>query len=73
MTEANKTMALRLTDYEQAGLYLILKDSTRPALTRKNIEAITAKYWADPQKIPPHVKDAIEPFKGAHSPLLAAG
>ena len=46
---------LSLGDYEQPGLYLILKDSTRLALTAENIERVTLDYWTNPAKIPPDV------------------
>lgn len=69
MIEADKTIALRLSDYQETGLYLILKDAKRLALTRQNIEAITAKYWTDPKKIPPPVKDAVDFQRCAFCPL----
>ena len=60
MTAGEKTINLRLTDFEEPGLYLILKDSTELVLTRENIEKVTREYWSNPHKIPPDVKEAVD-------------
>ena len=60
MTAAEKTINLRLTDFEEPGLYLILKDSTELVFTRENIEKVTREYWINPDKTPPHVKEAVD-------------
>jgi len=51
---------LQLGDYEEEGLYLILKDSTRLVLTRDNIEKVTSEFWKNPDKIPSNVKKAVD-------------
>ena len=51
---------IRLENYSEPGLHLTLKDSTRLILTRDSIESIAAEYWADPSKIPPAVKKAVD-------------
>jgi len=48
-----------LSDYEQPGLYLTLKDSTEIALTVEHVEKVTREYWENPDKIPPSVKEAV--------------
>ncbi|MBW1743181.1 MAG: hypothetical protein JRJ47_07085 [Deltaproteobacteria bacterium] len=60
MAEEEKTITLQLSHYKQPGLYLILEDSTELLLTRDNIEKVTAEMWADAEKIPPSVKEAVE-------------
>ena len=60
MTEGEKIVNVRLTDYEEPGLYLILKDSTRLVLTRENIEKVTQEYWINPDKIPPNIRKAVD-------------
>lgn len=60
MAEKGNVINLRLDDYKQKGLYLILQDSSRLILTRENIERLSEKYWEDPVKIPPKVKEAPE-------------
>ena len=73
MTEEGKSINLRLGDYEQKGLYLILKDSTRLRLTRENVERVTEKFWGDPAKIPPKVKEASEFQRCPVCPLRDSG
>ena len=73
MTESDKTIALRLPDYQDTGLYLILKGLRTIELTRKNIEAITAEYWTDPRKIPQHIKDAMEFQRCTFCPMRKIG
>ena len=59
--DANERVAnIRLSDHEQPGLYLTLKDSIKLSLTREHIEKVTYEYWLDPDKIPPSVKEAVE-------------
>jgi len=67
--EEEKTIALRLNDYGQKGLYLILKDSSRLELTRKNIKKVTEEFWNNPDKIPSNVKEAIEFQRCSFCPL----
>ena len=63
------TTSVHLDGYEQPGLYLVLKDSTRLTLTRDNIEEVTLKYWMNPDKIPPSVKRAVEFQRCSFCPL----
>jgi len=56
----NETINLKLSDYLQKGLYLILKDSTKIVLTREHIENTAKEYWNKPDKISPKVKSAVE-------------
>lgn len=60
MKKENKTIDLKLGDYPQRGLYLILKDGSKLTLTREQIEKTAENYWNNPDKIPPKVKSAIE-------------
>ncbi len=60
MAEDVKEKNVRLSDYEQPGLYLTMKDSTMIAFTQENIEKVTMEYWANPDKIPSSVKEAIK-------------
>lgn len=69
MTQIEKTIDIRLSDYPQIGLYLILKDSTRLVLTKENIEKITKEYWSDPDKIPDKVKKAVDFQRCSFCPL----
>jgi hypothetical protein len=61
---------IELKDYDQPGLYLLLRDSTRLALTRANIDRITAGYWSDPARIPAHIKKVIDFERCSICPLL---
>jgi len=56
----DKIINLKLSDYPQRGLCLILKDSTKVTFTREHIEKTAEEYWNNPDKIPPKVKSAIE-------------
>ena len=69
MTQTAKTIDIRLGDYPQTGLYLILKDSTRLVLTKENIEKITKEYWSDPDKISARVKRAVDFQRCSFCPL----
>ena len=69
MAEKEKVINVRLSNDEQPGLYLTLKDSTRLVLTRENIEKVTMEYWANPDKIPPDVRKAVEFQRCAFCPL----
>ncbi|MBW1742608.1 MAG: hypothetical protein JRJ47_04160 [Deltaproteobacteria bacterium] len=60
MAEEETIINLQLSQYEHPGLYLILSDSTELLLTRENIERVTAEMWADPEKIPSSIKEAVE-------------
>jgi hypothetical protein len=63
------TTSVHLDGYEQPGLYLVLKDSTRLTLTRDNIEEVTLGYWMNPDKIPSSVKRAVEFQRCSFCPL----
>lgn len=69
MAKEEKMINVRLSDYEQPGLYLTLKDSTRLAFTRENIEKVTMEYWMNPAKIPANAKKAVEFQRCAFCPL----
>ncbi len=69
MTEQDPTGDVRFDSYQETGLYLILKDSTQLILTRENIEKVASEYWADPNKIPPNVKEAGELQRCSFCPL----
>jgi hypothetical protein len=60
MLDEDMTADIRFDDYGQIGLYLLLQDSTRLVLTRENIEKVSTEYWANPDKIPPDVREAGE-------------
>ncbi len=55
-----KEIHLQLSRYRQPGLYLDFYDGDLLELTLGNIERISNEYWADPEKIPQNVKDAVE-------------
>jgi hypothetical protein len=69
LAEEEKVVNLRLQDYEKPGLYLSFEDSTQIVLTRENIEKTTEEYWADPDKIPPEVRKAVEFQRCGFCPL----
>ena len=69
MAEEEVTISVPLKDYEQPGLYLTLKDSTRLVLTRENIEKVTMEYWTNLDKIPPNVRQAVEFQRCGFCPL----
>jgi hypothetical protein len=69
LAEEEKTITLHLSRYEQPGLYLILEDSTEVHLNRENIEKVTHEMWADPEKIPPSAKEAVEFQRCGFCPL----
>jgi hypothetical protein len=69
MAEQDSTGDIRLDNYQQTGLYLILKDSTQLILTRENIEKVASEYWADPNKITPNVKEAGDFQRCSFCPL----
>ena len=48
----DRTVNLRLSDFEKEGLYLLFPDSTKLELTRENIEKVTESYWRDLTKYP---------------------
>ena len=56
----DRTLNLRLSDFEKEGLYLLFPDSTRLELTKENIEQVTDRYWQDPTKIPQDMRKAID-------------
>jgi hypothetical protein len=73
ITPGEGNTLVELKYYEQPGLYLLFRDATRLALTRANIERITARYWSDPARIPPHIKQVVDfkrcglcPLQGQH-------
>jgi hypothetical protein len=69
LAEEERIITVRLSNYEQPGLYLTLKDSTRLVLTRENIEKVTMEYWMNPDEIPPNVKKAVEFQRCGFCPL----
>lgn len=60
MNPLENQIDIRLSDYPDAGLYLILKDASRLILTKENINRVTKEYWSDPDKIPDNVKKAVD-------------
>jgi hypothetical protein len=54
-----------LHDYQDTGMYIVLEDSTRLALTPENIEQTVLRYWSDPAKILEQVKGAAD-FQRQH-------
>ncbi len=58
-------MDLNFDDFTRKGLYLIFPDSSRLDLTKENIEAVVEKFWNDPAKISPQIKQAAE-FQRCH-------
>jgi hypothetical protein len=64
---------IKFGDYTQEGLYLILKDSRRLDLTKNNIEETAKKFWGDPSKISPAVKEAAEFKRCDFCPLIKMG
>ncbi len=56
----DRILDLKLSDFEQEGLYLLFPDSTRLELTKENIEKVTDRYWQDVTKIPEDMRKAIE-------------
>jgi hypothetical protein len=73
MGNEEKAVSLRLDDYEQEGLYIILEDSSPLALTRDNIEQTAKKFWEDPGKIDSRVKAAAEFQRCDFCPLRKTG
>lgn len=73
MRDEDMTGDIRFGDYGQTGLYLLLQDSTRLVLTRENIEKVSTEYWANPDKIPPDVKEAVEFQRCSFCPLKKTG
>jgi hypothetical protein len=73
VAEEEKTINVRLSDYEQPGLYVTLKDSTRLAFTRENVEKVTMEYWLNPDKMPPSVKEGVKFQRCAFCPLKEKG
>ena len=60
MAQQKSKRDVRFGDYDQVGLYLILKDSTRLVVTREGIEKFAEEYWTNSDKIPSSVKEAVE-------------
>lgn len=60
MDPKSRQLSLSLGDFAQEGVYLIFPDSSRLALTRDNVQAVTKRFWEDPGKISPGAKAAIE-------------
>ncbi len=56
----NKPINLKLSDFENEGLYLIFPDSTRLELTKINVESVTEKFWQDTSKISSEMRKAID-------------
>jgi hypothetical protein len=70
ITPGETATYLELKDYEQPGLYLLFRDSTRLTLTEANIERITAGYWSNPARIPPNVKKVLDFNRCEFCPLI---
>jgi len=60
---------LKLEDYQEKGLYIILPDSSRLVLTKSNIENTAGEFWKDPARIPQYVKEAAEFQRCSFCPL----
>lgn len=60
MAEKEDSINLQFSDYKQEGLYLHFEDSSRLVLTNEVIEQTVNKFWQDPTKIPPEIKEADE-------------
>ena len=43
--------------FEEPGLYIKIDDRDPVMLTNENIKEVTLKYWNNPQKIPPELKE----------------
>lgn len=71
MTE--KLINLHLSDYEEKGIYLIFQDATHLILTKENIEKATTKFWEDPSKIPPEIKEVAQFQRCEFCPLRKMG
>jgi hypothetical protein len=73
MGNGQEVINLRLGDYEQEGLYIILEGSSPFVLTRSNIEQTAKKFWEDPGKINSKVKAAAEFQRCDFCPLRKTG
>lgn len=60
MQITEKTVELRLDEFKKEGLYLMLKSGNKLELTHENIEKVTTEFWEDENKIPSHLKQAID-------------
>jgi len=58
MTGKEDSINLQFSNYKQEGLYLYFEDSSRLVLTKEVIEQTAEKFWQDPTKISPSVKEA---------------
>jgi hypothetical protein len=56
----NKTLHLRLNNYEQRGLYLLFEDSTLLPLTENEITHFSKKLWEDTSRMPPEIREAAD-------------
>ncbi len=53
-------MNIDITEFSEAGLYLLLPDGERLVLTRDSIEKTTRRMLDDPRLISPHMRAAVE-------------
>jgi len=60
MAGKEDSINLQFSNYEQEGLYLHFEDSSHLVLTKEVIEQTAEKFWQDPAKIPPDIKEADE-------------
>lgn len=60
MVEKEDSINLQFSNYEQEGLYLHFEDSSSLVLTSEVIEQNVEKFWGDPTKILPEVKESDE-------------
>ena len=60
MAGKEDSINLQFSNYRQEGLYLHFEDSSRLVLTKEVIEQTAEKFWQDPTKIPPDIKEADE-------------
>ncbi len=73
MGNEQKEVNLVFHDYEEEGLYLILKDSSLFVLTRKNVEETAKKFWEDPSRISTKARTAAEFQRCDFCPLRKTG
>ena len=71
MGKKPRCLQIDICGFEKEGLYLIFPDSTWLDLTRDNIENEAKKFWEDPAKITPQLKEAIEFKKCSYCPRKA--
>ena len=60
MAGKEDSINLQFSNYKQEGLYLHFEDSSSLVLTKEVIEQTAEKFWQDPTKILPEVKESDE-------------